>query len=935
MRQRSVLIILIVIMVLAFAGLSFVSIYSNAQLEKLNEARDMTLGLHEDWNQIESLTASLLITNKLPQTRSDWIDAREDFDLSLREFLDASVTNELTLQNVDFEEQVILVEGLWNSTKKRLDEAGQRLNQYMTENASSPLPGSILVTFGEQRATRRYSVLHRQLIDDLKWGASLSDTTFHEVLDRLVEPMTTSIRLQSERVRNNSLILSILILLAVGAFVVFHSLELARSRELIRAHADELTLEVEERKKAEGTLAEERNLLRTLIDNLQDHIYVKDLEGRFILSNEPMAHQNKFSSAAEMIGKTDFDIHGEESAQRFKENERRILESGEPQINKERHSKDSQGQERWFLNTKMPFRDADGNIAGLVGIGHDVTELKNAEEESRVFSEKLTALHEVGNELSRETTFDALCRKAVELALYRLGFDRVGVWLLDEKEGKLRGSFGTDIEGNVRDERSETMEFREDSLQVSVFEQKLRYATKEVKELEFSKDYIECARTIAAMWDGEAVIGYVSMDNLINKRPLTKSDNELLALFAATLARLCSRLRDEEKRKELETQIRQAQKMESLGVLAGGIAHDFNNLLMGILGNADLAMTDQTLSESTRGMLKDIETAARRSAELSRQMLAYSGRGRFMIEAADLNGIISEMAKLIDSSVPKKVRIEKNLSDKPCSIEADVTQVRQVVMNLIINGAEAIGEEGGMVEIVTGHVKATREFFATSYIDDNLPAGEYVYMDVIDNGSGMDEEVLKRVFDPFFTTKFTGRGLGLAGVLGIVRGHAGALKVTSKLGEGTSFRVLFPRYGGSISVPKKDKAVVEDFVGSGTVLVVDDEDTVRRVTQRMLEKIGYKVLLANDGIEALEVYNKHNNDIKCVLLDLSMPRMDGEETLKELRKIDENVCVLLSSGYSEEEISQTFAGKGAAAFVQKPYRTSELKKKLRSILSAR
>ncbi|MCK4340867.1 MAG: PAS domain S-box protein [Phycisphaerae bacterium] len=392
------------------------------------------------------------------------------------------------------------------------------------------------------------------------------------------------------------------------------------------------------------------------------------------------------------------------------------------------------------------------------------------------------------------------------------------------------------------------------------------------------------------------------------------------------------RKRAEEERRNLEAQIQHAQKLESLGVLAGGIAHDFNNLLVGILGYADLAMADLSSTSPARASIQGIERAAKRAADLTRQLLAYSGRGRFVIEALDLNEVVNEITHLLEVSISKKVVLKYNFAENLPAIEADATQIRQVIMNLITNASEAIGEKSGVISISTGALDCDRAYLNKTNLDEDLSPGLYVYIEVADTGCGMDGETCRKIFDPFFTTKFTGRGLGLAAVMGIVRGHQGALKVYSEPGRGTTFKVLFPALDEPAASRAKEALRAEAWHGSGTVLLVDDEETVCAVGRQMLERVGFTVLTARDGPEALDLFRQQADEIVCVVLDLTMPHMDGEVAYRELRRIRGDVRVIMSSGYNEQEVTQRFAGKGLAGFIQKPYHTEELVAKLREVL---
>jgi PAS domain S-box-containing protein len=383
------------------------------------------------------------------------------------------------------------------------------------------------------------------------------------------------------------------------------------------------------------------------------------------------------------------------------------------------------------------------------------------------------------------------------------------------------------------------------------------------------------------------------------------------------------RRRADEERMKFLSQIQQTQKLESLGVLAGGIAHDFNNLLMAVLGHADLALDALALGSPARDDLEEIRAAAQRATELCKQMLAYSGKGRFVIQPIDLQKIVEEMLHMLRVSISKNAVLKLNFAPNLPRVDADAAQLRQVIMNLIINASEAIGERSGVITLSTGAMDCDRGYLAEAWLDENLPEGLYVFIEVADTGIGMDSETRARIFDPFFTTKFTGRGLGLAAVLGIVRGHRGAIKVYSELGQGTTLKVLFPasQQNGTAEEQNTLRGV---YHGRGTVLLVDDDESVRAVARKMLERIGFAVVTAADGAEAIARFRERQDEIVCAIVDLTMPHVDGAETFRELRRMKPGVRVVLSSGYNEQDVTQRFVGKGLAGFIQKPYQLSTL-----------
>ncbi|HNT34319.1 MAG TPA: GAF domain-containing protein, partial [bacterium] len=395
---------------------------------------------------------------------------------------------------------------------------------------------------------------------------------------------------------------------------------------------------------------------------------------------------------------------------------------------------------------------------------------------------------------------------------------------------------------------------------------------------------------------------------------------------------ISDRKKAEEDKHRLETRILHAQKLESLGILAGGIAHDFNNLLMGMLGHADLALSQMPRESPARENVTQIETAALRAADLTRQMLAYSGKGQFLIQPLNLSKLIEEMVHLLEVSISKRVTLRFSFAQNLPSVLGDPGQLRQVFMNLILNASDAIGDHDGVISVTTGIVKADRDYLAQTYFDENLPEGEYVYAEVSDTGCGMDRETIRRIFDPFFTTKFTGRGLGLAAVLGIVRGLKGAIRVYSHPGAGSTFKVLLPSCDARVLAADQEETQLEMWRSDGVILVVDDEESVLTVAQRALELRGFSVLTAKDGLKGVDLFRRHAEEIRLVLLDMTMPLMDGEEAFFEMKKIKADVPVILSSGYTEQEATNRFHSNELSGFIQKPYRPIDLIKKIKALL---
>lgn len=387
-------------------------------------------------------------------------------------------------------------------------------------------------------------------------------------------------------------------------------------------------------------------------------------------------------------------------------------------------------------------------------------------------------------------------------------------------------------------------------------------------------------------------------------------------------------------RKRLETQLQYAQKLESLGVLAGGIAHDFNNLLTVVLGHAELIKAQIRPESRYIENVHAIIQSSHRAASLCNQMLSYAGKSRLVVRPCQVNTIIEEMRDLLDASVTKQIRLKYRLVSNLPVVRGDASQLLQVVMNLVTNASEAMEGREGTVTISTGAMDCDPLYLQNTYVDDRLPAGEYVYIQVEDTGKGMDETTRQVLFDPFFTTKFTGRGLGLAAVLGIVRSHQGAIKIDSRSGEGTTIRVLFP----ATDSPEPEKQDVGTFPelnwaeGKGLVLIVDDEESLRSMSRIMLEKMGFSVLTAADGMEAVEVFGDRHSEIALVMLDVTMPRMNGEEVFWELRSIRKDIPVLLLSGYGEQILSRALLEDSHADFIQKPSAMADLIDKIRGLM---
>lgn len=442
-----------------------------------------------------------------------------------------------------------------------------------------------------------------------------------------------------------------------------------------------------------------------------------------------------------------------------------------------------------------------------------------------------------------------------------------------------------------------------------------------------------------AMYDSAGtLLGHVGV---IDDRPLPKRlpHHHLFDILAQRLASEIERRRSEEQRLQMERDLQQAQKLESLGLLAGSVAHDFNNLLVGILGHVSMASLEEqrkpTADDDLRRHLGAIEGAAHSAAELARQMLAYSGRGRFVTERVGVAPLVSDMLKLLRASVPHTVTLDiAHAADLP-PVSADPAQLRQVIMNLVINGAEACGDSTGSVRVELAAAEVDQRRVDRALLAERCKPGSFVSVEVADTGCGLAPDQLQRIFDPFYTTKFTGRGLGLAAVQGILRGHGALLELESEVGGGTTFRVLWPALADAVQESPEGEAPADPsrFEGSGTVLIIDDEPTVREAAADLLGAVGFEIITAADGEQGVALHAEH--DVRAVLLDMTMPTLSGLDTLEALRKHDRDVPVVVMSGYSEDEVDERFHGHRVDGFLQKPFDFETLLLVLRRALDAR
>ena len=372
-------------------------------------------------------------------------------------------------------------------------------------------------------------------------------------------------------------------------------------------------------------------------------------------------------------------------------------------------------------------------------------------------------------------------------------------------------------------------------------------------------------------------------------------------------------------------------RIEDVGRMAGFMAHDFNNLLGGILGNASLALHALEPEHPAASNIRAVELAARRAADLAQQVLAYAGSQKVLYTPVDLNDIVNEMTGLLEVAIARKAMLRCNLGRGLPAIQANTGQVRQVVLNLIANAAEAIDGPDGQITVATGFQDCDEEVFQDCILKTSSAPGCFTWMEVSDNGGGIAVEEQSRIFEPFFTTKESGQGIGLAAVRSAVVQHGAALSLQSEPGS-TTFRVYFPTAGGSAEQAEPSEVPRADAAVTGLVLVADDEEVIRLVAHQALAEKGFGTLVAADGKEALELFEANSESVSLLLLDVSMPRLNGVQVLEAVRKLKPEVPVILSSGFNEQEAARHYHLAKGTNFLQKPYLPETLLRKVREAL---
>jgi PAS domain S-box-containing protein len=642
---------------------------------------------------------------------------------------------------------------------------------------------------------------------------------------------------------------------------------------------------LQKRERAEAELRHASKLLETVLNAIPDIIGLQDLNHGVIRYNE---------TGLKLLGLRPDQVDGRRHCYEMLGNDKPCEECATAEVYRTRKPgrvrKYVAQLDAWYDARAYPVLDENGELRHVVEHLRDITREKQAEEEILKYRDRL-------NTLMQATPIPIFAKNQEGRYLFfNEAYERFFGVRSSEQIGKTVEECWSGEDAAVFHRKDLELMASDHS---QVYEHRLKVLGEE-RELMFHKACFHDASGAAA-----GIVGVII--DLTEQR------------------------RVERARRQLDVQIQQTQRNDGLGTLAGGVAHDFNNLLMTILGNADLAAGDIDDQSPARACLDEIMRAGRRAADLCNQMLAYAGEGRSAIRWLDLNAVAVDMSEALRSSVAKGVEIRFDIATAPLGTRGDVMQLRQALLNLMLNASEAIGPGGGIVEVRTGIELRDAATLQVAVLGKDTAAGEYVFIEVTDSGCGMDADTRARMFDPFFSTKFMGRGLGLAAVLGIVKAHRGVIEVRSEPGQGTSVRILLP------SSPKPASGQTQRMkkVGGATkgrILFADDEPSIRDLLSNMLTRSGYETLVASNGKEALALFDRYANDVVCAILDVSMPLMDGFETLRHLKQRAPSLPVILSSGYARDQLDHRMGDQTADGFIQKPYQWKVLSSEIDRLL---
>ena len=679
--------------------------------------------------------------------------------------------------------------------------------------------------------------------------------------------------------------------------------------------------DITERKRAEEALRGSEHKYRTLLECLPQKIFHKDRNSVYVSCNENYARDIKIKPE-EISGKTDYEFFPKGLAEKYREDDKRIVTLKKTEEIEEKYIQE--GQEVWVQTVKTPVKDEKGDITGVLGIFWDITQRKRTEEKLKEYSEKLEQMVEERTQdllrTNEQLKQEVAERKRVGDALYEseekystlVENSLTGIYI--DQDGRIVFANRRFAEiygysrGGLVGRESWRLVHPDDRALTDEMRAKRLGGKKAPREYE--------ARGLTK--DGETI--WIVRRN-------TRIEYKGRPAVLGNIVEITDHKRAEEEKNELQAQLQQAQRMETIGTLAGGIAHDFNNLLMGIQGNVSLMYLEMDPDHPYYERLRNIEKQIQSGARLTSHLLGYARKGKYEVRPINLNKLVGEACETFVRT-KKDITVDQELSEDLSAIDADPGQIEQVLLNLCVNAADAMPDGGNLIvkTMNTNHKKMKSKLY------DPKP-GDYVRLTVTDTGIGMDKKTAEHIFDPFFTTKERGHGtgLGLASAYGIVKGHGGHIDVKSRRGHGTTFSIYLP--ASEKRVQQVVKTAGEVIEGTGTVLLVDDEEVILEVGQDLLEAMGYRVLIARDGKDAVKVYKKDWDEIDVVVMDMVMPNMGGGEAYDRIKEINPNVKVLLSSGFSIDGEAGEILERGCNGFIQKPFNMKKLAGKIVEILA--